>query len=210
MQAWHGAAITMAPLSILKFTPLGKLHLTQRAPSRMAQRSFARKQSVTQEVPRIKEVAATPPPPVSLASPLVVQTFYRRTGDRFLRPHFPFSTLQDKEIWALFFPALLALLLEPVQALIDTAIVGHLGVAELGAVGFGTLIFQFALGFFASLIFATTPLVASHAANKDLPGVSGQHYGMRTALFHPLMLLPPAIQYLLCCRLLEQQLMACG
>jgi len=104
------------------------------------------------------------------------------------------------------------------QALIDTAILGHLGVPELGAVGFGTVrksslfqrkvlidsknfcvirkllylslplsffqvVFQFALGFFAALIFATTPIVASYAANNDLPGVScGAHIHICTLI----------------------------
>lgn len=97
----------------------------------------------------------------------VAQTFYRRTGSLLRNPIVSLHADQDGEILALFFPALFALVLEPVQALIDTSIVGRLGVPELGAVGLGTVTFQFALGFFATFIFATTPMVASHAALKN-------------------------------------------
>jgi len=78
----------------------------------------------------------------------------------------------DKEIAALFAPALIALLLEPIQQLVDTAIIGTLGVPQLGALGLGTVLFQFALGFFASLVFATTPRVAACAAIKDYKSAS--------------------------------------
>lgn len=51
--------------------------------------------------------------------------------------HFQVSTPFDREIWALFVPALFALVLEPVQAMADTAIIGQLGVEQLGAAGLG-------------------------------------------------------------------------
>lgn len=54
------------------------------------------------------------------------------------------------------------------QQVADTIIIGRLGVAELGAAGLGTVLFQFSLGFFSSLIFATTPKVASAMAEQDL------------------------------------------
>jgi hypothetical protein len=47
------------------------------------------------------------------------------------------------------------------------------GVAELGAAGLGTVLFQFSLGFFASLIFATTPKVADAMASRDYHEVGG-------------------------------------
>lgn len=94
-------------------------------------------------------------------------TFYRRTGALLLEPKIPLSSPYDREIWSLFSPALVALVLEPVQAAVDAGFVGHLGPAQLGAVGFGTVLFQFALGFFAALIFATTPAVAAAAASGN-------------------------------------------
>lgn len=113
-------------------------------------------------------VGATP----SNSTEKLAKTFYRRTGALFLRPRIPLSNPHDREIWSLFGPALVALVLEPVQMAVETAVVGHLGIAPLGAVGFGTVVFQFALGFFAALIFATTPLVASRAAAGDTRGAS--------------------------------------
>ena len=102
----------------------------------------------------------------------LAKTFYRRTGALFLHPRVHLKNPHDSEIWSLFGPALVALVLEPVQMAVETAVVGHLGVSPLGAVGFGTVVFQFALGFFAALIFATTPLVASRAASGDRRGAS--------------------------------------
>lgn len=98
----------------------------------------------------------------------MAQTFYRRTGDLLKHPSIALRFEQDQEIGRLFFPALLALVLEPVQALVDTSIIGHLGVSELGAVGLGTVTFQFVLGFFAVFIFATTPIVAMHSSAKQM------------------------------------------
>lgn len=39
---------------------------------------------------------------------------------------------------------------------------------QLGAMGLGTVLFQFAVGFFLALIIATTPRVAAHADNKRM------------------------------------------
>ena len=39
---------------------------------------------------------------------------------------------------------------------------------QLGALGLGTVLFQFAVGFFACLIIATTPRVAACSDNKHL------------------------------------------
>lgn len=100
----------------------------------------------------------------------LAQAFYRRTGALFLAkaPLPVLKCTEDEEIARLFFPALLALVLEPVQALIDTSIVGRLGPSELGAVGLGTVVFQFALGTLGVFIFGTTPLVADHASSKNI------------------------------------------
>ena len=60
----------------------------------------------------------------------------------------------DGEIQRLYFPALLALVLEPVQALTDSVVVGRIGTPQLGALGLGTAVFQFVLGLFSVFIFA--------------------------------------------------------
>ena len=43
-------------------------------------------------------------------------------------------------------------MLEPVQQAAESVVVGRLGVEQLGAVGLGTVLFQFALGFMNSLV----------------------------------------------------------
>ncbi|KAL4538840.1 hypothetical protein Ndes2437B_g01824 [Nannochloris sp. 'desiccata'] len=126
-------------------------------------------------------------PPSSSDAPTTVQvtkTFYRRTGALFLQPRVPLSSIYDREIWSLFAPAVIALVIEPVQMSIETAVVGQLGVSPLGAVGFGTVLFQFALGCFAALIFATTPLVAAKVSANDAQGASrAAADGMWVAVF---------------------------
>lgn len=96
-----------------------------------------------------------------LASSRLRTIFYPRFGTLLMKPRVQLWTVHDAEIWGLFLPALIALILEPLQQMIDAAIVGRLGVPELGAVGLGTVLFQFVVGSFASLLFATTPLVSS-------------------------------------------------
>ncbi|MEO2191847.1 MAG: MATE family efflux transporter, partial [bacterium] len=70
----------------------------------------------------------------------------------------------DGEIQRLYFPALLTLVLEPVQALTDSVVVGRIGTPQLGALGLGTAVFQFVLGLFSVFIFATTTVVAEENA----------------------------------------------
>ena len=44
---------------------------------------------------------------------------------------------------------------------------------QLGAMGLGTVLFQFSVGFFLALIIATTPRVAAHSDNPRLVRVAG-------------------------------------
>lgn len=73
----------------------------------------------------------------------------------------------DKEIFALAIPALFSVLLDPLLSLVDTAIVGRLGTAPLGAVGIATLIFNFSGFLFSFLMTVTTPRVAAAVARGD-------------------------------------------
>jgi putative MATE family efflux protein len=151
------------------------LFLPIRCLKRMAQRKHSVKiNSVPEGRTGTLEPTALWPPNVTDAPATlqVAKTFYRRTGALFLHPRVPLSSIYDREIWVLFAPAVIALVLEPVQMSIETAVVGQLGVSPLGAVGFGTVLFQFALGCFAALIFATTPLVAAKVSANDAQGAS--------------------------------------
>lgn len=113
----------------------------------------------------------------------IAQTFYRRTGNRMLNSSFRrnLSTPVDSEILSMFFPALIALVLEPLQASVEAVIVGHLGVAPLGAVGVGTVIFQFVLGLFGTFIFATTPVVAQMMGFDEVEGGGRKQASILTA-----------------------------
>ncbi|DBA86461.1 hypothetical protein WJX79_010137 [Trebouxia sp. C0005] len=83
-----------------------------------------------------------------------------------------FTTRYDREIFAVLFPALLAIFLDPVMILVDTAIVGRLGTLPLAAVGLSNLLFFFCTVFFSFLLVVTTPRVASAVANHDLEEAS--------------------------------------
>ncbi|DBB10527.1 TPA: hypothetical protein ACH3X3_002065 [Trebouxia sp. C0006] len=83
-----------------------------------------------------------------------------------------FTTRYDREIFAVLFPALLAIFLDPVMILVDTAIVGRLGTLPLAAVGLSNLLFFFCTVFFSFLLVVTTPRVASAVANQDLEEAS--------------------------------------
>jgi putative MATE family efflux protein len=63
-------------------------------------------------------------------------------------------------------------MLDAIMLLVDTAIIGRLGTAPLGAVGLSTLIFVFSNLFFNFLTVCTTSTVAIAAADKDTGEVS--------------------------------------
>ena len=100
-----------------------------------------------------------PHPPAKLR-----QVFYRRSGGLILHPRPVLTSPLDGEIQRLYFPALLALVLEPLQALTDSVVVGRIGTPQLGALGLGSVMFQFVLGLFSVFIFATTTVVAEENA----------------------------------------------
>ncbi|MDY6055010.1 MAG: MATE family efflux transporter [Micrococcus sp.] len=66
-------------------------------------------------------------------------------------------------------PAFGALVAEPLFLMADTAIVGHLGTAELAGVGVGTTVLHTVTGLMVFLAYATTPAVARLVGAGDLP-----------------------------------------
>ncbi|WP_442867666.1 MATE family efflux transporter [Citricoccus sp. NR2] len=66
----------------------------------------------------------------------------------------------SRQILALAVPALGALVAEPLFLLADTAIIGHLGTAELAGVGLATTVLHTATGLLIFLAYSTTPAVA--------------------------------------------------
>ncbi|WP_141361661.1 MATE family efflux transporter [Glutamicibacter uratoxydans] len=75
----------------------------------------------------------------------------------------------SRQILALAVPALGALIAEPLFLIADSAIVGHLGVAELAGAALGTTVLQTAVGLMIFLAYATTPAVA-RALGAGQPG----------------------------------------
>lgn len=65
-----------------------------------------------------------------------------------------------REILRLAVPAFGALVAEPLFLLADSAIVGHLGVAELAGVGLASAVLHTAVGLMVFLAYSTTPAVA--------------------------------------------------
>lgn len=85
---------------------------------------------------------------------------------------FALSTVWDAEIVRLAFPALLTTLLDPIMGMIDAAIVGRLGTAQLAAVGACTVMYNFSNFIFNFLLYTTTPRIAAAASCNDSDQVS--------------------------------------
>jgi putative MATE family efflux protein len=73
----------------------------------------------------------------------------------------------DRAIAALAVPALAALAADPLYSLVDTALIGHLGAAELGAVAVGSAAFTASFWLFSFLAYAVTPTVARALGRGD-------------------------------------------
>lgn len=78
----------------------------------------------------------------------------------------------DKAIAALAVPALAALAADPIYSLVDTALVGHLGRADLGAVAVGSAAFTASFWLFSFLAYGVTPKVARAVGASDHRGAS--------------------------------------
>ncbi len=74
-----------------------------------------------------------------------------------------------REILRLAVPAFGALVAEPLFLLADSAIVGHLGVAQLAGVGLASAVLHTAVGLMVFLAYSTTPAVARAIGEGRLP-----------------------------------------
>ncbi|MER6070425.1 MATE family efflux transporter [Streptomyces sp. NPDC001817] len=74
----------------------------------------------------------------------------------------------DKEIVALALPAFGALVAEPLFVMADSAIVGHLGTAQLAGLGVASALLTTAVSVFVFLAYATTAAVARRVGAGDL------------------------------------------
>ncbi len=76
----------------------------------------------------------------------------------------------DRDILRLAVPALGALIAEPIFLLVDSAMVGHLGVAPLAGLGIAGAILQTIVGLMVFLAYSTTPAVARRLGAGDVRG----------------------------------------
>lgn len=74
----------------------------------------------------------------------------------------------DREIIALAVPAFGALVAEPLFVIADSAIVGHLGTAQLAGLGVASALLMTAVSIFVFLAYATTAAVARRVGAGDL------------------------------------------
>jgi putative MATE family efflux protein len=80
----------------------------------------------------------------------------------------------DREILALALPAFGALVAEPLFVMVDSAVVGHLGTAELAGLGVAAALLTTAVNIFVFLAYATTAAVARRVGAGDLPAALRQ------------------------------------
>lgn len=80
----------------------------------------------------------------------------------------------DREIVSLALPAFGALVAEPLFVMADSAIVGHLGTAQLAGLGVAAALLQTGVNVFVFLAYATTAAVARRVGSGDLPAAIRQ------------------------------------
>ncbi|WP_461080589.1 MATE family efflux transporter [Streptomyces deserti] len=80
----------------------------------------------------------------------------------------------DREIVALAVPAFGALVAEPLFVMADSAIVGHLGTAQLAGLGVASALLMTAVSVFVFLAYATTGAVARRVGAGELPAAIRQ------------------------------------
>ncbi len=90
------------------------------------------------------------------------------------RPPTSVRRRHDREIVALALPAFGALVAEPLFVMVDSAVVGHLGTAQLAGLGVAAALLTTAVNVFVFLAYATTAAVARRVGAGDLPAALRQ------------------------------------
>ncbi len=98
---------------------------------------------------------------------------WRESADNGLTTVLPVRTT-DREILRLAGPAFLALVAEPLFLLVDAAVVGHLGTAQLAGLGIAAVVLQTAVGLCVFLAYGTTAGVARLLGAGDRRGALTQ------------------------------------
>lgn len=86
----------------------------------------------------------------------------------------PARRRHDREIVALALPAFGALIAEPLFVMADSAVVGHLGTAQLAGLGVAAALLTTAVNIFVFLAYATTAAVSRRVGAGDLPAALRQ------------------------------------
>jgi putative MATE family efflux protein len=102
-----------------------------------------------------------PPTPPGIATP--THSDRKRTARR-----------RDREILALALPAFGSLVAEPLFLMVDSAMVGHLGTAQLAGLGIAAALLATGVGIFVFLAYATTAAVARRLGAGDMPAAIRQ------------------------------------
>jgi MATE family multidrug resistance protein len=84
-----------------------------------------------------------------------------------MKSFLPFRHPHDQAILALAIPAVGSLAIDPLVSLVDTAFVGRLGTAELGALGINAAIFALTFLVFNFLAYGTTPQIGRAVGRGD-------------------------------------------
>ncbi|PJI91100.1 MATE family efflux transporter [Luteimicrobium subarcticum] len=107
----------------------------------------------------------------------------KKSGDTPQRPARSSDRSLDRDILALAVPALGALVAEPLFVLVDSAVVGHLGTAELAGLSVGSTLLTTVVGLCVFLAYATTAAVARRlGAGKQREALQSGIDGMWLAL----------------------------
>ncbi|MFA9432669.1 MATE family efflux transporter [Egicoccus sp. AB-alg2] len=88
----------------------------------------------------------------------------------------PSTRRRQRRIVALAVPAIATLVADPLLGLVDTAVVGRIGAAELGALGLAVSVLSALSWIFNFLVFGTTSTVARAVGAGDLPA-AGRRVG---------------------------------
>jgi Na+-driven multidrug efflux pump len=103
----------------------------------------------------------------------------------------------DREILALALPAFGALVAEPLFVMVDSAVVGHLGTAQLAGLGVAATLLATAVNVFVFLAYATTAAVSRRLGAGDLraalrQGIDGIWLGLLLGVLVVAVVLPGA------------------
>ncbi|MGP3967876.1 MATE family efflux transporter [Streptomyces sp. 6N223] len=116
----------------------------------------------------------TPMPPTPPGTPAPTHSDQTPGGRSDAKERRRAARRRDREIVALALPAFGSLVAEPLFLMADSAMVGHLGTAQLAGLGVAAALLTTGVGIFVFLAYATTAAVARRLGAGDLPAAIRQ------------------------------------